>query len=94
MRVSSGVTAGLLVKKVEPRYPPAAKAAHIQGTVVLHAIIDKAGNVIDLEAVAGPIELLPSTVYCVRQWKYLPYLLKGEPIELDTTVEVHYTLSF
>jgi len=92
MRVSSSVTAGLLIRKVEPRYPEGAKSAHIQGTVLLHAVIDKAGNVIDLEAIAGPVELIPTTVNAVRQWKYKPYLLKGEPIELDTTVEVRYTL--
>lgn len=92
MRVSSGVTAGLLVKKVEPRYPQAAKAAHIQGTVVLHAVIDKMGNILGLEVVSGPIELVPSAARAVRQWKYTPYLLKGEPIELDTTIEIHYQL--
>jgi TonB family protein len=92
MRVSSGVTAGLLIKRVEPKYPPYAKAAHIQGTVLLHAIIDKEGNVVDLEVVSGPIELVPPTVNAVRLWKYRPYLLKGEPIELDTTVQVNYEM--
>jgi TonB family protein len=92
VRVSSGVTVGLLVKKVEPRYPPNAKSAHIQGQVLLHARIDKSGNIIDLEAISGPVELIPPTVDAVRQWKYKPYLLKGEPVELDTTVEVRYVL--
>jgi len=92
MLVSSGVTAGLLVKRTDPHYPPDAKSAHIQGTVILRAVIDKAGNVIDLEAISGPRELVAPTVYAVRQWKYTPYRLKGEPIELVTTVEVHFTL--
>jgi TonB family protein len=92
VRVSSGVAAGMLVKKVAPQYPPAAKAAHIQGVVILHARIDKDGNVIDLEAIVGPVELVPASVSAVRQWKYKPYLLKGEPIELDTTIEVRYVL--
>ncbi len=92
VRISSGVSAGRIVKKVAPSYPPDAKYAHVQGTVVLHATIDKSGNVIDLEAIAGPVELVPSSVSAVRQWKYRPYLLKGEPIEIDTTIEVRYTL--
>lgn len=94
MRVSSGVTVGLLLKKVEPRYPPDAKSAHIQGVVILHVIIDKEGNIMDMELFSGPIELVPPTVYAVRQWKYRPYLLKGQPIELDTTIEVRYSLGF
>lgn len=92
MRVSSGVTAGFLIKKVEPIYPLGAKSDHVQGTVVLHAVIDKEGNIIDLEAISGPVELVPTSVNAVRQWKYRPYLLKGEPIELDTTIEVRYKL--
>ena len=92
VQVSSGVTAGFLIKKVEPIYPPAAKSGHIQGDVVLRAVIDKSGNIIDLEAISGPIELVPTSVNAVRQWKYRPYLLLGKPIELVTTVEVHYRL--
>ncbi len=93
LTVERAVTAGRLIAKVAPRYPQSAKSEHIQGLVVLHAAIDKAGNVIDLEAVAGPSELVPSSVNAVRQWKYKPYLLNGKPIELDTTIEVRYTLA-
>ena len=92
MRVSAGVTTGMLLKKVEPVYPLQAKDAHIQGTVILHAIIDKQGNISSLTPVTGPQELISSATDAVRQWKYRPYLLKGQPIELDTTIQVMYTL--
>jgi protein TonB len=93
MRVSAGVTTGMLLKKVEPVYPLQAKDAHIQGTVILHAIIDKQGNISSLTLVTGSQELISSATDAVRQWKYRPYLLKGEPIELDTTIEVRYQLT-
>ncbi len=92
MRVSSGVTAGLLMKKVEPAYPPLAKTARVQGVVVLHAIISKEGTITGLTLVSGPAMLAPAAIDAVKQWRYKPYLLNGEPIELDTTVEVHFNL--
>lgn len=92
MRVSSGVTAGLLMKKVEPAYPPLAKTARVQGVVVLHAIISKEGTIEGLTLVSGPAMLAPAAIEAVKQWRYKPYLLNGEPIELDTTVEVHFNL--
>lgn len=94
IRVSSGVTQGLLVKKVPPVYPEQAKYARIQGMVVMSAIISKNGDVTDLEVLEGPIELAVSAVNAVRQWKYRPYLFRGEPVEVDTTITVNYTLSF
>ena len=94
VRVSAGVTQGLLFKKVQPVYPEHAKYAHIQGAVVMSAIISKNGDVTDLEVLDGPIELVVSAVNAVRQWKYRPYLLKGEPVEVDTRITVNYTLSF
>ena len=93
LHVSSGVTQGLILKKVEPIYPEAAKFGHIQGRVDLHAIINKTGDVVDLEVIDGPIELVVSAVNAVRQWKYRPYILKGEPVEVDTTITVQYQLS-
>jgi protein TonB len=92
MRVSSGVTAGLLLKKVEPTYPPLAKTARVQGTVILHAIISKEGTIEGLTLVSGPAMLAPAAIDAVKQWRYKPYLLNGDPIELDTTVEVKFTL--
>jgi TonB family protein len=93
VQISSGVTQGLILKKVPPIYPEAARYGHIQGTVDLHAVINKTGDVVDLEVIDGPIELVVSAVNAVRQWKYRPYILKGEPVEVDTTITVHYQLS-
>jgi len=73
-------------------YPWEARNQHIQGTVVLHVIIDREGNASAVTPVSGPDVLISPTVNAVRKWKYKPYLLNGQPIELDTTVEVHYYL--
>lgn len=80
------------LRKAEPRYPQEAKSGHIQGVVALHAVIDKEGNIVALRVLSGPRELVAASVEAVRQWKYRPYLLKGEPVEVDTTIEVRYTL--
>ena len=90
LRVSSRVAEGIRLKRVKPVYPPEAKKAHVRGTVVLHAIISKEGNVTGLKVVVGPEELSESAIEAVKQWKYKPYLLNGEPVELDTTIEVRY----
>ena len=94
VRVSSGVSVGLLIKKVVPVYPPEAKYAHIQGSVVMKAVINKAGDVVDLEVNSGPIELVVSAVNAVRKWKYRPYLLLGNPVEVQTQIVVNYSLRF
>ncbi len=93
VRVSQGVTQGMKIKDVSPIYPEGAKRARIQGPVVMHAVIDKNGDIADVEVVNGPIELAISAVNAVRLWKYRPYILKGEPVEVDTTITVNYTLS-
>jgi protein TonB len=93
-RVAMGVMTGLLIKKVQPVYPPEAKYAHIQGTVVLQAVISKTGDVVDLEVVSGPIELVVSAVNAVRKWKYRPYLLMGKPVAVSTQIVVNYVLQF
>jgi TonB family protein len=93
VHVASGVTAGLLIKRVNPVYPSEARAAYIQGTVVLKAEISKAGDITNLELVSGPIELAGSAVSAVRQWKYRPYLLMGQPVTVETQIQVNYALS-
>ncbi len=93
VRVSSGVTTGLLIKKVNPIYPADARSAYIQGTVILKAEISKAGDITNLELVSGPIELAGSAVAAVRQWKYKPYLLLGQPVAVATQIQVNYQLS-
>ena len=90
--MSSGVTTGLLIKKANPVYPDDARAAYIEGTVVLRAEISKAGDIMDLELVDGPIELAGFAVAAVRQWKYKPYLLLGQPVIVDTPRSFRWTL--
>jgi protein TonB len=93
MKVANGVTAGLLIKRVNPVYPADARSAYIQGTVVLQAEISKTGDITGLELADGPIELAGSAVAAVRQWKYKPYLLMGQPVIVDTQIQVNYQLS-
>jgi len=93
IRVSSGVSQGLLEKKIAPEYPPDARDARIQGAVVLRAVIDKEGNVSTLELVSGHPALAPAAIEAVRQWKYRPYLLNGQAIEVDTTIQVNFALA-
>jgi TonB family protein len=92
IKVGTGVTTGLLIKRTTPIYPADARSARIQGTVVLRAQISKTGDITDLELVDGPIELAGSAVFAVRQWKYKPYLLLGEPVAVDTQIQVNYQL--
>ena len=93
VRVSSGVQSGLLVRKVPPTYPPLARQARIQGTVVLQAQISKSGDIENLQLVSGHPMLAPAAIEAVKQWKYKPYLLNGEPVEVETTVQVNFTLA-
>src|ERR1700728_1391591 len=93
VRVSQGVSTGLLIRKVNPTYPPSARQARIQGQVVLHAVISKDGSIENLTLVSGHPMLAPAAIEAVKQWKYRPYLLNGEPIEVDTEVLVNFTLA-
>ena len=93
VRVSQGVAQGNLVRKVQPLYPPIARAARIQGTVVLHAVISKEGNIEGLQVMSGHPMLVQSALDAVRQWKYRPYYLNGEPVQVDTEIVVNFTLS-
>ena len=80
------------VSQAPPVYPTVAKAAHISGTVILHAIIGKDGSVEQLEYVSGPPLLMKSALDAVRQWRYKPTLSNGQPVEADTTISVTYSL--
>jgi TonB family protein len=93
VRVSSGVSTGLLVTKVQPQYPNAAKQARIQGQVVLQAEIDKNGEVEELTLVSGHPMLAPAAIEAVKQWKYKPYLLNGQPVKVETQVVVIFQLA-
>jgi len=93
IRVSSGVSQGLLIRKVQPAYPPLARQARIQGVVILQAQISKEGNIENLQLISGHPMLAPAAIEAVKQWKYRPYLLNGEPVEVETQVQVNFTLS-
>jgi TonB family protein len=91
IRVGGNVAKANIVSAVPPESPEEAKAAHISGTVLLHAVIDTDGSVLQLEYVSGPPLLMKSAMDAVRQWRYKPVLLNGEHVEVDTTVSVVYS---
>jgi periplasmic protein TonB len=93
VRVSQGVSEGLLVHQVRPVYPPLARSARIQGSVVLQAVIGKDGSIQNLRLVSGHPMLTSSAMEAVKQWKYKPYFLNGEPVEVDTQITVNFTLA-
>ncbi|HEY1270900.1 MAG TPA: energy transducer TonB [Terriglobales bacterium] len=93
VRVSQGVSQGLLIKRVQPNYPPLARQARIQGQVVLQAEISKDGTIQNLQLISGHPMLAPAAIEAVKQWRYKPYLLNGEPVAVETQVVVNFTLS-
>ena len=92
IRFGGNVAQANLVYQVPPVYPPIAKTAHISGTVVLHCIIGQDGTVQNLQYISGPPLLMQSAMDAVRQWRYKPMMLNGEPVRVDTTVTVVFTL--
>lgn len=93
VKLASEVFRGQLLNKVTPVYPSDAKNAHLSGTVILRAIIGRDGAIHDLRVVSTPApSLAASALWAVSQWEYKPYLLKGEPVEVETTINVIYTL--
>jgi protein TonB len=93
IRISAGVTKGLLIQRIEPPYPTLARAARVQGDVVLSAVIDTNGHITNLQLVSGHPMLVPAAIAAVKQWRYKPYLLNGQPVEVETTITVIFTLS-
>ena len=91
--IPAGVMEGNLIYKVNPAYPEIAKAAHVQGVVVLHALISRTGDVEDLKVISGARMLTASAIDAVRQWKYTPYMFGGETFEVETTINVNFTLA-
>src|SRR5882672_10276976 len=90
LRVSSGVAEGLKIHDVTPTYPQMARIAHIQGDVLLQATISKSGVIENLRAVQGHPILIQAAMDAVKQWKYKPYILNGEPVEVETTIKVQF----
>lgn len=93
IRISGGVTKGMLIHREEPSYPVLARAARVQGDVVLSAIIDVNGQITNLQLVSGHPMLVPAALAAVKLWRYKPYLLNGQPVEVETTITVIFTLS-
>lgn len=92
-RVSSGVIASNKISGPNPQYPLIAKIDRIQGQVILEATIGKLGTIENLHPVSGPPMLYQSAIDAVRQWRYKPYILNGEAVEVETTIQVNFTLS-
>lgn len=90
VRVSQGVIKGLLINRVEPKYPIVARQARIEGVVVLTAIIGKDGSVQSLHVVSGHPLLAQAAITAVRQWQYKPYILNGKPVEIETEITVMF----
>ncbi len=93
VRVSEGFMQTLLLKKVDPVYPSVAREDRIEGSVVLQVNISKSGDVENIQQVSGHPMLAPAAVHAVKQWKYAPYKLNGEPVAVQTKVSVNFSLS-
>ena len=92
IRISQGVIQGQCIHRVEPVYPKLALSARVQGAVLLKAIISKTGEVTELELVSGHPILVPAALAAVKQWRYRPYLLNGEAVEVETNITVNFNI--
>ena len=90
--VSAGVAAGNLIRKTQPVYPAIARSARVQGAVILQATISRTGAVTNLKVVSGPPMLRQAAIDAVKTWQYKPYLLNNQPTDVDTTVQVVFSL--
>jgi protein TonB len=90
--ISQGIAAGMVLHKVMPVYPAIARAGRMEGTVILHAVISKEGAIENLRVEGGPAMLQKSALDAVAQWRYRPYLLNGSPVEVETTINVVFSL--
>lgn len=89
---TSSMLEGSLIRRVQPVYPPLARSARVQGSVVLAAVISKAGMIENLTLISGHPMLVPAALQAVSQWRYRPYILNGEAIEVDTQITVNFIL--
>jgi len=92
VRVSQGVSNGLLIKRVQPVYPTLAMQMRVEGAVELDATIGKDGSTSDIKVLKGDPMLAQAAVEAVRQWKYKPYLLDGQPVQLQTQITINFKL--
>jgi protein TonB len=88
--VSQGVSQGLLIKQVQPRYPVNALSTHTQGAVQIEATIDKEGRVVNPRVLSGSPLLATAALDAVRQWRYKPYYLDGDPVEIQTQITIRF----
>lgn len=93
LRVGGNVQAARIINRIQPVYPPLARQTRISGTVRLHAIIGKDGTIQQLEVMSGHPLLQQAALDAVRQWRYQPTLLNGDPVEVDTTIDVIFSLN-
>jgi protein TonB len=92
LKISQGVSQGLLINRVQPRYPSNALAMRIQGAVQLEATISKEGKITNLKPTSGDPVLARAAMDAVRQWRYKPYFLDGEPVDIQTQITVNFKL--
>ena len=93
LRVGGNVVAAKVVSRVTPVYPTEARMQHISGTVRMHAIIAKDGSIKNLEVISGHPTLVDAALEAVRQWRYQPTMIEGQPVEIDTTIDVIFALN-
>jgi protein TonB len=92
LKLSSGVTAGNLIAPIRPEYPSIAKAAHVEGTVVIDAVISRSGSIESLRVLSGPPMLQAAALAAVREARYRPFLLNGQPTEVQTTITINFRM--
>ena len=90
---TSTMLEGSLIRRLQPVYPPLARSARVQGTVVLAALIGREGAIENLRLISGHPMLVPAAIAAVSQWRYKPYILNGEAIEVETQITVNFILS-
>ena len=93
VRLGGRVREPRLIHREEPSYPPLARQTHTQGTVVIDAILDESGSVVEMKVISGPALLIPAALEAVRKWKYQPTYLNDEPIAVQMNINVTFTLS-
>jgi TonB family protein len=93
MQVSPGIMLGLLLHRVQPIYPDSAKQSGIQGVVVVDAIIDECGHVVEVNPISGPTELVPAAITAVKQWEYKPYISSNQPVAVETQLRLNFRLA-
>jgi protein TonB len=93
IRVSQGVSQGMVIRKIDPVYPKLALAARVTGVVLLKAVIDRQGAITEVQVISGHPILVPAAIEAVKQWRYRPYSLNGEPVEVETNITVTFQIS-